>query len=426
MDDSAHTLSPTPILMVASHFPPANFSGTARPMYFFKCLKEFGYLPYMLTAREYPDWVKIDPSLLGEIEGRGVVRHVSPWRPPAALQRLLRILPRGWRLANLLEGYGQWLLPAIAAGVRMVRKHRLRLVWATGDPWITLGVGLAVARLTQRPFIADMRDPWTYGPLWQPESPERARRERRRERRVLTAADRVVFTSPLTAEIVRRKVSAPTGRRFVTITNGFEETHVEPRRDAPEDNLLLRYIGNLQQRHRRPAVFFEALRRLIAEHPDVADCLRVEFYGGMDGFENDIPAYGLENVVFPMGFVSQGESRRRMRGADVLVLIQTLQGPGEDCVSGKAFEYLASGRPILGVINRSGGDAWLLEKTGGGKIAGITDPDAIARAVYEFVTSWREGRLEELATSNVISQYTRRRLTGELAELFDEVLAERS
>ena len=47
-----------------------------------------------------------------------------------------------------------------------------------------------------------------------------------------------------------------------------------------------------------------------------------------------------------------------MRGADVNVLLQTIAS-GTDVIAGKAFDYLAARRPILGVVDPNGGDAWL-------------------------------------------------------------------
>ena len=59
-------------------------------------------------------------------------------------------------------------------------------------------IGHRLARWLRLPFIIDMRDPWTYGSLWRPKTPQIAAAERALAGRTLGAADRVIFTSPLT------------------------------------------------------------------------------------------------------------------------------------------------------------------------------------------------------------------------------------
>jgi hypothetical protein len=42
---------------------------------------------------------------------------------------------------------------------------------------------------------------------------------------------------------------------------------------------------------------------------------------------------------------------------DVNVLLQTVTA-GTDVIAGKAFDYLASDKPLLAVVDPCGGDAW--------------------------------------------------------------------
>ena len=71
-------------------------------------------------------------------------------------------------------------------------------MWASGPHFRAYEIGRRLARWLRVPLIIDMRDPWTYGSLWRPKTPEIAAAERVRAVRALSAADRVVFTSPLT------------------------------------------------------------------------------------------------------------------------------------------------------------------------------------------------------------------------------------
>lgn len=113
-----------------------------------------------------------------------------------------------------------------------------------------------------------------------------------------------------------------------------------------------------------------------------------------------------------------------MRTADVLVLLQTISGEGNDVIGGKAYEYLAARRPILGIVPPDGGDAWLLSSTGAGRVTGISDVQRVAEGFLHYWRLWRDGRLENVIPRQDLSQFSRRKVTAELAAIFDDVLAQ--
>src|SRR6185295_3337979 len=122
---------------------------------------------------------------------------------------------------------------------------------------------------------------------------------------------------------------------------------------------------------RRPDAFLRGLRLLLDRRPDLAARLSVQFTGECDGLAEAVVAAGLGHVVRVHDPVPYDASLRLMRDADALLLLQTLEGPGSDVISGKLYEYLAARRPILGVVSPDGGDAWLLRQSGVGIVAGL-------------------------------------------------------
>jgi hypothetical protein len=88
-------------------------------------------------------------------------------------------------------------------------------------------------------------------------------------------------------------------------------------------------------------------------------------------------------------------------------------------VSGKAFDYLQAGKPILAVVDPTGGDAWLMRETGAGSIASWSDSEAIAEQLVACWRRWRAG--ERSIPSSARSGYQRRELTARLAALFEEL-----
>jgi len=317
----------------------------------------------------------------------------------------------------VLDWHFDWAPPALLRALSDPGVRQVDLVWVSAPDVRNLFVGDALSRLLQKPLLVDLRDPWTYGSLWTPRGDWVARVERARATRILSRAARVVVTSPLTqAQMERRFPRA----RFVTITNGFTVGEpIPPLREVAPGKCLFRYIGVLNER-RRPDPLLEGWA-IACKTPGLRDKVHLEFVGGMAGHERSIARFGLEDVVSSRGPVSFNDSLRLMRGSDVNVVLQTIS-EGQDVIAGKTFEYLAAGKPVLGVVSEQGGDAWLLDRVGGAHLARYDDPERIAGAIQACVRDFERGapgpKPERLVA------FERRNLAGRLAELLDEVRLE--
>jgi glycosyltransferase involved in cell wall biosynthesis len=105
-----------------------------------------------------------------------------------------------------------------------------------------------------------------------------------------------------------------------------------------------------------------------------------------------------------------------MRAADALLLVSNTTPGAEATVPGKLFEYLAVGRPVLAIAPPDSSTADVLNHTGGGWLAPAGDPDAIACALRH---AYRDRT--RAASSVGLGRFDRRRLTADLAHIFDEV-----
>ncbi len=435
------------VLMIAQVFPPANRSGTARPFFFAKHLPEFGYEPTVIAAEPEAGCPQ-DASLLAQLDGRAKVIYLKEASLRHRLRRIGALLTRGGtrRLSSSSDSFepgmrepeaagllprvelfarrrwyrGYWTLAVLAASLRVLPRPDFDLIWATGDPWNSLLAGWWLSRLTGKPLVADLRDPWTYGALWFPRDDGDAKWNERWERRVVAHARRTVFTSPLTTEIMSQRYGPPIGRRFVTIPNGFDEARFAQERSTPHEKCVFRFVGTVE-RQRDPWVLLQAIS-LAQANPEFRREVAFQFVGWMNGYEAQIARLRLGHMVEYVGYVSYEKSRQYIQDADVLILIQTIKGAGADCICGKAFEYLNAHRPILAVAPEHGGDAWLIRSTQAGVVTGIDDPARIAAELIAFWSEWRHKRRIDAPSSQGIEQYSRRNTTRQLAGLFDEIL----
>jgi len=428
--------------MIAYAFPPLNGSGVARPFYFAKHLRDFGYAPTVIT-RPLMAHSKPDFESLAQLKKRCDILKAQPWdRDDWAGWVRKRFgwldIPFGklglgdhvvserlvWGYRYFWPGFREnlhWVWPAVICGLNALRKQRFDLIWATGDPWPSLQAGYWLSRLSGKPFVADIRDPWTYGALWAPYDQGEVSRTKRWEKRVINQAARIISTSPLTADIMRLRVGKRSAQRIVAITNGFSELDGNVKRDLPQSKCVFCYAGKLSQNHRNPDILLRGLRR-ACQDSELARDVRLQFIGKMANFDSKIPLYGLEEIVLCSGVVPLAESKAYMRGSDVLLLLQTIKGSGSDVISGKAYEYMAARKAILAIVAENGGDAWLIRQTGCGLITGIEDEERVAEGIRHFWQLWKNNKLDSTVDPKQIERFSRYSLTKDLAKNFDEIL----
>ena len=107
----------------------------------------------------------------------------------------------------------------------------------------------------------------------------------------------------------------------------------------------------------------------------------------------------------------------------LLLLIPEADGRGRGVLSGKVFEYLAVGRPILAAVPPDGAAADLIRQTGAGVVAPPDDADAIREALGGLHARWREDGLPDVALSeDWRRRLSRRTRVEELAALLEDVV----
>jgi glycosyltransferase involved in cell wall biosynthesis len=99
-------------------------------------------------------------------------------------------------------------------------------------------------------------------------------------------------------------------------------------------------------------------------------------------------------------YAPRAESLALQRDSEaLLLLIPDAGGRGKGVLSGKVFEYLAVGRPILAVVPPDGAAAQLIRETGAGVVAPPDDVAAIGGALEELHARWRDGDLPDVTLS---------------------------
>jgi hypothetical protein len=178
------------VLLIAYHFPPIEgSSGVQRTLRFAQHLPKYGWTPIVLTvdARAYErvgrgPGNEPPPGLeVHRARGYDTARHLSLFgRYPMRLA-----LPDRWM---------SWRWWAVPRALRIIRQHQVSAVWSTFPVATAHAIGLAVARRSGVPWVAEFRDP-----MWQgdyPPDPRVNQAWRMLEQRVFATASAVVVTTP--------------------------------------------------------------------------------------------------------------------------------------------------------------------------------------------------------------------------------------
>ncbi len=436
------------VLVLAYFFPPLGGGGCQRTLKLTRYLEPAGWLSTVVTTLD-PDYWILDPTLLDEvprsaevIRVRGMtalraLRFLSRWgldvekpqdaRRPRAF-RALRSLSR-WIL--LPDGYRGWAEAARRAAERRLEAGDVDALWTTSSPESAHLAGLALKRRHGLPWVADFRDPWVGRVTYRPPTALHDRAHRAMERSVVAAADRVTVVSEAMAAMYRSRYPDLPPERFVLLPNGFDPDdwrRADSLADAStgkgeEDRgrFVLLHAGQLAH---RPTVrtLLLAVRWVLDADPAARDQLRVRFLGGNEELDPEEPErFGLAGIVELRPSRPHLEALVAMRRAQALVLL----GHGGDADSllytGKIYEYLSSGRPVLGIIDRGPG-ADLIRAAGAGPVVDSGDAEGAARAIRAWLLAWRRGsNLAVRVPADLLGTWDRAKSAALVAKLLSEI-----
>ncbi|WP_197073366.1 glycosyltransferase [Marinitoga sp. 1155] len=144
-------------------------------------------------------------------------------------------------------------------------------------------------------------------------------------------------------------------KKLYVLYNGIDKNNIFEKSNIDKNNKFkIVYTGSLYENANGSIIpFLEALKKMKKQ-----TLKNLEFiYCGKDfEFINNIfDKYKLNNILTNKGIVNREESIKLQKNADLLLLITyTGNEPDEgiDIISGKFFEYLVSGKPILNIGNK--------------------------------------------------------------------------
>jgi glycosyltransferase involved in cell wall biosynthesis len=413
------------LLLIAYHYPPVSgSSGVQRTLAFSRYLAENGWQPLVLTAHPRA-YESAGNDQMADIPG-GLVIHRA-----FALDSKRHLAVRGKYPAFLAipDRWSTWWLGGVVSGLKLIRKHRPKVIWST-YPIVTAHlIGLTLHKLTGLPWVADFRDSMIDDSF--PRDPLLRKVHLSIERRVVKAASRILFTTQGTVEMYRERYPLLPGDKWQYLANGYNEelfAEVEKSLDAGNRGergaspITLLHSGVIYPSERDPQQLFEAVRELkdqgVLDHTKLTIVLRAT--GHDEYFRPMIEGLGIADIVALEPGLPYRDALREMLRMDGLLILQAANCNHQ--IPAKLYEYFRARRPILALTDPAGCTARELKKLGYTHIVALDDSKQISGLLMQFINSINSG-LVPVAADDSISIYSRRAQTSKLADLFNELIA---
>lgn len=416
------------VLLVTRYFPPLDSIATLRMYYWAKYLEQRGWRVSVLTTSKHgqvgtPLDLPVDKFDVSELAYFDPLAAMGVDKATFSMERSAE---RNWR-RRLRHG-----------AVRLYRERLNERLPGRTDPWILSAraelrrrreageaydfvissygppsahvVGNIARKIFGAPWIADYRDLWVenhvYKGIWPFTLIEAAL-----ERRILPKASLVTTVSQGLADVLTAKFDVP----VLIIENGFEPGAMDAASDSffadhdPRSRIV--YTGSIYKGLRDPSPVLAAIRQLIDEGNVVEREIEVLFFGASTGDLAELVAkFGLHNVVRHGGVLSQSDSYSAQKSADLLLFLEAFDPRVDGILTGKLFEYLYVGTPILAVGTSEDSEAGrLIKSAGAGTVCGTE-----VALIKESIRRTLRGAPSPIGDRSYISRFSRARQVDRL------------
>ncbi|MFW6350960.1 MAG: hypothetical protein ACOC2E_01110 [Bacteroidota bacterium] len=256
--------------------------------------------------------------------------------------------------------------------------------------------------MPQLHWIADLRDPWTdifyYDKMYH--LPFVRKVDLSMEKKVLHKADRITTVSYFLKDLFSKKMQGKIDQKIHVVTNGFDPEDFAMKTFSPSGNKLftITYTGTLNADYD-----LNGFAKAIMKMTDENRYIEMRFVGSISPRWQKEFQLLLKNHLNIMDHVDHGQAIQYMVGADLLLLVIPRIKNNEGIVTGKIFEYIASGNPVLGIGPVEGDAAGILHDSGAGKMFDYNDHESI----FQFISDCQTGKVHYKFDNEKIKYWSR-------------------
>jgi hypothetical protein len=404
------------VLVIAYHYPPLAGAGVLKTLRTTRYLEKFGWQPLVLTVRNPEPYHRAANPVP---EGVKVYRS---WRIPGGnlLSRILRRLGLDERWLLLPDQHILWFPGAVLAGLYLIIRRKIDLIYVTGPPYSALMAGAALGRLTGKPLVVEIRDPWSFN-AGRHGYPSRFHRllDRSYERWVLQSAALITCIYQITAQGYRELY--PWTKEKLNVFYDTVDLQDLPQTYESYPVFTLTYLGTFYPPFATLDATLKAIKALLDDGIISPDTFRFNYVGPFDKtFEARVDSFGLTSIVDFSGYKPLKEAQLEVFKSQALLLLLEFA-----TINTKLFDYLAGGRMILAVVPEFPELRGLLEHYAASyTLISDLDQRKIAETLKQWYNDFYHGKLvSDAAKVNLFkAELNIEAETRELVKKFDQIV----
>ncbi len=409
---------------------------------FVKYLADFGWDAHILTVeegtypardealvKEIPSGVKVtktkskDPfrfynMLKGKKDGSVSVALINIDKKRSLLDRLAMYIRSNFFIPDGRKG---WVPYASREALKIIENENIDLLVTTGPPHSTHLAGLKIRKTKNIAWLADLRDPWTtvYYNDMLPRTASTRKKDKKLEDAVISGADAVTVVSPgMQQEFYGRN------DQVHVVMNGFDADDMAlSREDIEKDSLFsLTYTGNFKPNQHIPHIW-DGICELLSENEEFRKDFRLRFVGNLD---NSIPEYfkakGFYENLELRSYVPHAEVTGIMASSALLLFVVPQSRNNKLIITGKLFEYLASGTPLIPVGPVDGDASAILKECGREPMMDYQGKDVFKETIMNKYMEWKKsGGALMKPDVGMLDRYSRRSSAKSMADIMNSL-----
>ncbi|HVP85191.1 MAG TPA: glycosyltransferase [Rhizomicrobium sp.] len=431
------------ILLISYLFPPMGGIGVQRALSIARYLPGMGFELHVLRAPNAAGPV-MDPALVNLVpEDVQVHSAFTPEIPFSLRQKAWQWLNRAKRkpatpapapvvskrqplLGRIIrkvlapEPEILWVPFALRAAKRIIRRHKIDAVIVTAPPFSAFVVGNRLKRIfPQVKFIADFRDEWLEfyinNNAFQ-NNPYARKRAVEIERETIERADAVISVTDMSLATIRKRYPEQPDAKFHRIANGYDPAAFTgfKARENETAKLIVTHMGTAYL-NSSPRYYAAALNGLPEE---VRDGIVTRFVGRVEDAEKEL-LQNAKSEIQLLGFMPQQKALGYLEDTDYVLMTMT----DKISMPGKAYEYLATGKPFLTIAAGDSEVGNFIRQTGAGYCADPNDVEEIRAMILKAFEGKKQRLTPPAPAASVVAQYARPQLVQQFADLLNKMVA---
>jgi glycosyltransferase involved in cell wall biosynthesis len=413
------------IVIITYDWPPRNSISVHRPYSWAKYWSEQGIKVTVLTAAKQPFDEPLDLSLpqlpISIIETSNKKKGANflskifkiPWVRSIS-KSLISLLTK--KLNIIIDPRASWCLATKPYAIKLSKNADY--VISTFGPASAHLIAMDMKKINPKiKWIADYRDLWSNNYMLKISEKLRKSIVSEEMSSVGEYADKITTVS----EDMVNKLSYLLKKPVYKVPNGFDADEKKIKKISSKINIKIKkplriiYTGMIYRVFRDPKPLLDAISHLIETNQINFGDITVDFYGDRIEVAKE---YAQQSKFKPfvriMGHVKREIALDAQKNAGILLLLESSHPDARGTLTGKLFEYMVAGRPILCVGSCPEYEiGQVLSQTGTGIVVGPNEIKNLPEILLELIkkptnVSWYKPNIDE------ILKYSRRKLALEM------------